>query len=104
MAWARRMDEGPDPGKIEDPGVDWADLRHPDEKHACRGPRRACEWRCSHQPLLRVCLVARVPYLISYMLSTAMWTTYKCVFECVFGRSCEVSCAQLSLCLVARMI
>jgi hypothetical protein len=54
--------------------------------------------------ILRVCLVARVSYLISYMLSRAMWSTYKCVFERVFGRSCEVSCVQLSLCLVARMI
>jgi hypothetical protein len=28
-------------------GRDWADLRRPDEKNTCRGPRRACEWRCS---------------------------------------------------------
>jgi hypothetical protein len=28
-------------------GRDWADLRRPDEKNARRGPRRACEWRCS---------------------------------------------------------
>jgi hypothetical protein len=32
MAWARRMDEGPDPGEIEDPGRDWAVFRRPDEK------------------------------------------------------------------------
>jgi hypothetical protein len=29
-------------------GRDWADLRRPDEKNACRGPHRACEWRCSN--------------------------------------------------------
>jgi hypothetical protein len=29
-------------------GRDWADLRRPDEKNACRKPRRACEWRCSY--------------------------------------------------------
>jgi hypothetical protein len=29
-------------------GRDWADLRRPDEKNGCQGPRRACEWRCSY--------------------------------------------------------
>jgi hypothetical protein len=70
----------------------------------CLTLMRRSEWLFSRWGPLRVCLVARVPHLISYMLSTAMWTTYKCVFERVFGRSCEVRCAQLSLCLVARMI
>jgi hypothetical protein len=32
-------------------GRDWADLRHPDEKKGCRGPRQACEWRCSYGAL-----------------------------------------------------
>jgi hypothetical protein len=37
MAWARWMDEGPDPGENKDPGRDWTDLRRPDEKNAYRG-------------------------------------------------------------------
>jgi hypothetical protein len=32
MAWARRMDEGPDPGEIEDPGARLGLFHRPDEK------------------------------------------------------------------------
>jgi hypothetical protein len=33
-------------------GRDWADLRRPDKKNACRGPRRECEWRYSKSGIM----------------------------------------------------
>jgi hypothetical protein len=47
IAWARRMDEGPNSDENEEPGRDWAVFRHPDEKKRMPGPRRARGWRCS---------------------------------------------------------
>jgi hypothetical protein len=37
MAWARRMDEGPNQGKNEEPGRDWTIFRRPDEKKGAGG-------------------------------------------------------------------
>jgi hypothetical protein len=38
MAWARRMDESPNPAKTRNRGRGWAEYRRPDEKMSCRGP------------------------------------------------------------------
>jgi hypothetical protein len=37
MAWARRMNLDPNPDENEEPGRDWAEFRHPDEKNVVRG-------------------------------------------------------------------
>jgi hypothetical protein len=34
--------------KSRNRGRDWAVFRRPDENKGCRGPRRACGWRCSN--------------------------------------------------------
>jgi hypothetical protein len=47
MAWARRMDEGPNPDKNEDPGTRLDRFTPSELKNVCREFRRACEWRCS---------------------------------------------------------